>query len=210
MKYIFIITLHLLLVTAGCATSGNNQDKYEAPENLAKRQWQECSHYPSVELVEITTQGKLLVRDLHYSSPPVDFLRCIARVAYGQVLSGKRDAQSLIRDAYFVDAKPDREYLFKPSGHFPEQINVFSSEQAVYFFFVIEAPSDTPVRVSVEWSKPSGERIHTLPGKVMTSSAAARKWSFEQLNRTNKVKGRWSVRLFIDEFDAGEYFFDVV
>jgi hypothetical protein len=208
MKY--TITFLLLLTAAGCAVMDQDMDRHQTPENLAKEQWDACSHYPSVELVTITAGGNLLVRDLHYSSPPVDYLRCIARVGYQQLLSGQRAAKSLVRDAYFVDAKPDREYLYKPSGHFPAQANKFSPEQDVYFFFVIEVPSNAIVRVSFEWSTPLGEKTRTAPRKILTSGAAARKWSFEQLDQTNRSKGRWSVRLFIDEFEAGVYFFNVV
>jgi hypothetical protein len=209
MKNYKIFTLLALLASSACTTTGKNQDSHQTSIDLAKSQWESCSHYPSVELVEITPEGKLLVRDLHYSSPPIDFLRCIARVSYQQVLSGTRPAKSLVRDAYFVDAKPDREYLYKPSGHYPEQIDVFSPEHEVYFFFVIEVPNNAPVQVSFEWRTPLGKSIRTNPRKIKESGAAARKWSIEQLGQTNKALGNWSVRLFIDEFEAGEYFFKV-
>ncbi len=207
MRYSYLLLFLVLGITTGCVGISKN---FEAPEKLAKRQWQACSHYPTVEFVEVTGEGQLLVRDLHYSSPPVDFQRCLAEVAFKQVLSGKRDAKSLVREAYFVDTKPDREYLYKPSGHFPEEISLFSPDQPVYFFFVIDAPSNRQVRVSFEWGTPEGETIRTRPIEIPNKGAAARKWKFEQFIRPNIAKGRWSVRLFIEENEAGEYFFDIV
>lgn len=99
MKHLYSLAFILLLLLAGCVGPGNNQAGFDTAENLAKKQWQACSYFPSVGLVEITTKGRVMVRDLHYSSPPIDYQRCLARIVYHQVLSGKRNARSLIRDA---------------------------------------------------------------------------------------------------------------
>ena len=161
MIYRFAAVLTAISVLSGCAGTGKERVRLTEIE-LANRQWQLCSHFPTVELVDITAEGKLLVRDTSYSSPPIDFLRCTARVAYGQLQTGDRDAKTLIRDAYFTNAKPERSYLYKPSGHFPIKIVQFKSRQPVYFFFVVEVPSNAPARVSFEWTSPSGEKISVL------------------------------------------------
>jgi len=209
MRQLYSLPFFLLPLLAGCVGPGSNQVKFESAESLAKKQWQACSYFPSVELVEITAQGEVMVRDLHYSSPPIDFQRCLARLAYRQVMSGKRNAQSLIRDAYFTDSKPVREYLFKPSGHFPVAVDRFSPNQSVYFFFVMDAPSVVPVRISFDWSSPSGKSFRTPPRPIRIKGAAARRWSFEKFNLPSDATGRWSARLFIENIDAGEYFFTV-
>lgn len=201
--------LLIVLVVSGCAATSMQSKTYHAAEDLAQQQWQSCSHYPSVELVEITAQGNLLVRDRHYSSPPVLYQRCIAGVAYQQVLSGQRNAKSLIRDAYFIDTEPDRDYLYKPSGHFPDVIRDFSAGQAVYFFFVMDAPNTATVSVSFDWKSPSGLIIRTGPRKIQSPRAAARKWTHERFIAADATRGLWSVRLYIDSFDAGEYYFTI-
>lgn len=200
----------LILFLTGCAGTGSKVNSYQTPESLAKMQWQACSHFPSVELVEITLHGKVLVRDSSYSSPPVDFDRCLASVAYQQVLDGDRNARSLVRDAYFIDARPERAYLYKPSGHFPEAVDQFTADQFVYFFFALDAPSAIPVYISSEWTSPSGEIIRKDPKSIVSKGAAARRWAVEQLNLPGKTKGRWSVKLLIENRDAGEYYFTVL
>lgn len=209
MKYEYSLIFLLFLCLAGCAGTGSKQVRYDKPKQLAQKQWQNCSHFPTVQLVDITDAGKVMVRDLSYSSPPVAFQRCLASVAYRQVLAGKRDAQSLVRDAYFIDTRPRRAYLFKPSGHYPPEVDQFSPDQFVYFFFTFEAPNTTPAHVSSVWTSPSGEIIRKEPRQILSKGAAARRWAVEQLIKTDKTRGRWSVNLFIENRAAGEYFFSV-
>ena len=181
----------------------------DTPENLAKLQWEACSDAPSVELVEITPAGEIIIKVADYSSPPADYLRCLATVAYQQVVDGKRNAQSLIRDIFFIDTRPTRSYLYKPSGHYPEAVELFASDQHAYLFVVISAPYAYPVNVSSVWTSPTGEVYRKEPRKLRSKGSNHRRWFVEQLVESDKSLGQWSVKLLIEGRDAGDYSFEV-
>ncbi len=72
----------LALATVACVSVPLLGD----PIELAQEQWDQCNRFPDVELVEITAQGQLLVRNKHTGFPPVTYLRCIQAVKYKQIL----------------------------------------------------------------------------------------------------------------------------
>lgn len=137
---------------AGCGTP--TKTEITNPKTLAHEQWESCSDFPSVELVEISDDGNILVRDKQYSAPPFAFRRCLMSKAYDQVFEGRRHARDMIVTAHFTDEVPEG-FTSEMIGPFPSKKDSFRSDEDVRFYLVMKG-SDRPLNFTFEWTGPGG------------------------------------------------------
>ncbi len=207
----FILTAIILGALSSCATAPPANDPTSAndPRNLAQEQWDSCSHFPSVTLVEITSSGQLIVRESSQSSPPNKYLRCVSAVAYKQVLSGRRNASDVVRHAIFITNLPARGTLSDVGGSMPASVKQFDPDQDVTFFYGLEG-LDVRVKVTLVWNAPQGMYRRTTKFVGPTGPIHEWTWATDRIELPDGRPGLWSVQMFIQGFPAGEYQFQVL
>ena len=80
MRTIVLVVLAILM-TAGCATSGNTP-----AQNLAWERWGACNHPGTISLERVEQDGRLVV--LAYQVDGVPFAACVEEAAAAQVRRG--------------------------------------------------------------------------------------------------------------------------
>ncbi len=179
------------------------------PRILAQEQWNACSHFPSVKLVEITDAGKLVVRETAASQPPNAYLRCVSHAALKQVLDGRRDGRDIVRRAYFTDAPSVDGPLSSIAGPLPRTVIEFEPGSDVTFFYDLEG-LDRAIQVGLEWHGPGTLfwRTHQMAGP--TGATYQGTFSTHRITLPRNQPGLWSVRLSIEGQSAGTYEFRVL
>lgn len=206
-----ILTVIIIGALSSCTTAPPVIDSTPVndPRSLSREQWDSCSHFPSVELVEITSSGQLIVREKHGSQPPNDYLRCVNAVANKQVLSGRRDARDVVRYAYFTKNRPAGGSLSDIGESLPVSVKQFEPNQIVTFFYGLEG-LDVQVEITLVWNSPQGAPWRTTQFIGPTGSSYQWTWRTDQIKLPEDRPGLWSVRMFIQGFPAGEYQFQVL
>lgn len=192
----------ILAAASSCATAPPEI----SPAQLAQEQWQSCSNFPSVELINITSSGKILVREKHASTPPEEYLRCVTAVKYKQVLSEQLDARNIVETAYLTDTPPDRHSLTHGAPHLPVRAERFSTGEYAYFFYWLEH-LDQRLEVIVEWHGPEGVYQRNTMHIGPTRLAYRGTWSTDSILLPLGREGQWHVQMFVGGFFAGQYEF---
>jgi hypothetical protein len=207
----FILYAVIIGSLSSCATTLPVDDTTQVndPRILAQEQWSRCAHFPSVELVEITTSGQLLVRDKITSNPPTRYFRCISAVAYEQVIAGRRDASDVVRYAFFTEKPPPRGPLSEIGELLPSSVKQFDAGQDVTFFYGLEGLNSRR-EVAVVWLAPQGVYRRTTQFIGPTRPRFQWSWRTDQIELPEDRSGIWSVRMFIEGRPAGEYQFQVL
>lgn len=207
----FILGAVIIGALASCETTApvNDTTPMNDPGTLAQEQWDSCSHFSSVELVEITASGQLLVRDKVTSSPPTRYFRCISAVAYKQVLARRRDATDVVRYAFFTEKSPPRGPLSEIGELLPSSVKQFDAGQDVTFFYGLEA-LDSRLEVTLVWYAPQGAYWRTTQFIGPTRPRFQWSWRTNQIELPQDRPGVWSVRMFVEGRPAGEYQFQVL
>lgn len=212
---LFRLTLSVVIVgtLSSCMTTQptNSTALPSDPKFLAQEQWDQCSHFPSVQLVEISNAGQLIIREKSGSSPPPDYLRCVNSAALRQFISNRRDASGIIRHAYFTNARPERDGLTSAAGQIPVSIKQFEPRSNVTFFYGIEA-LENEVELTIVWNAPPSSKWQRAINHTIGPAGSGYEWSWgtDRIELPNDRPGLWSVRLFIQGRDAGEYQFQAL
>lgn len=211
-SYRFILSTLILGALSSCATAPPVNDATPAndPRSLAQEQWDNCSHFPSVELVEITSAGQLIVRDKQHSFPRLAYSRCVISVAAKQVFDGRRDPRDIVRYAYFTNKPPPRGSISVIAGQLPVWANQFDPEQGVTFFYALMGLNER-VKVTLVWHTPQGGVYSSTTQFVGPTGPNARwTWRTKRIALPKGRPGSWSVQMFIQGLPAGEYQFQVL
>ncbi|MBT4906281.1 MAG: hypothetical protein HOK98_00845 [Rhodospirillaceae bacterium] len=177
------------------------------PKQLAEVQWAECSgQFDSVELVEISDDGKIYYREKHASTPTTAYQRCLARVAHAQVFAGERPAIDIVRRAHFSSGRPATGTLSELNRDTPPRVERYASSSLARFHYSIEA-TDRPVSVKLEWFDNLGVRavqrrlVGPTPDRFLGSYRTHSLLLGEGIGAGQFI----GVRLIIGERIAGEY-----
>lgn len=208
-RLLLIAIVFVALSSCAAAPTAGVRAPLNDPRSLAQEQWDSCSHFPSVELVEITSSGQLIVREKHASQPPNAYLRCISAVASKQALIGRREARDVVRHAYFTKNPPARESLSDVGGPLPVATKQFEPGQDITFFYGLEG-LDVEVKVTLVWNSPQGAFWRTTEFIGPTDPSYEWTFSTDQIQLPEGLPGLWSVRMLIQGQYAGEYQFQVL
>lgn len=209
--------LALSAVIAGALSScATTQSTYSTalrsdPKILAQEQWDRCSHFPSVQLVNISNSGQLIIREKSGSSPPPNYLQCVNTVALKQFISNRRDASGIIRHAFFTDAPPHRDDLTATAGQIPAYIQQFEPGSNVTFFYGIEALEEE-VELTIIWNAPPRKHWQRTINHSIGPADSRYEWYWgtDQIELPKDRPGLWSVKFLIQGQDAGEYQFQAL
>jgi hypothetical protein len=204
LKSLSQVVIVLAVLTACSARPAVND-----PRSLAQEQWDKCSDVPSVQFVEITDAGQLIVREENASQPVYEYSHCVDAVAYKQIIDGRRDARDVVRHAYFTKVSSVRGPLSDIGGSLPESATQFENDQDVTFFYAVEGPS-VWIDIQLDWLSPQGAFRRTLETLKPVGPTYGWTWSANRIKLPADRMGVWTVQMFIENHLAGEYEFRVL
>lgn len=207
MRLFLALVAFVIIGVSGCASPPPSEVSAIVRRNLGQEQWDACSHFPSVELVEISDDGTLFVREKNMSGLPVEYQRCVSAVEYSQFKRGDREPFELIKAGYFTAESPSGVVYSGGLGKFPRTGVEFDLRSRLRFLYIMRftgARFDT----RVEWYSPTGQRVwketreNNHRGKTVHSSY----YYFSTLPQGSiRERGEWRVKLFLDDVSAGNY-----
>ena len=173
---------------------------------LGQEQWDACSGYPSVELMQITPDGQVLVRDKHQFGPPLKFQRCMAKVAFQQVVDGRRSPKHLLRRAYFSDRPVTAKNGFVTGGYGPARRtdSTFGPDEEVYFILVMETMLQR-MEFTFTLSDEQGKLISYLRRVGPNRENSVGMYITQKLDLPPDEYGRFTVFVDVDGRDVGQF-----